>query len=148
MAIIDYPPEDAGRDVVLEWAARKIEGGSLGDLRGIAAKRKRDRDAALKRIEIAKEVRAEAASLLRAFIGRDDLSIRSILAEISGLDSDKKHDRLLTDAWPLAWKGLVDIECRIQCNSNQTPNPTSYRITLTEKGRAMIADAPPPTQPE
>jgi hypothetical protein len=141
MAVIDYPAEDAGRDVVLEWAARRIEAGSFSDLRGVAAKRKRDREAAQMRIETAKEVRAEAAALLRAFISRSDLDVRSILAEIAGLDPDKRHDRLLTGAWPLAWKGLVDIECRVLCNSNQMPPPVNYRITLTERGRAMIEKA-------
>jgi hypothetical protein len=142
MSVIDYPPEDATRDIVLEWVARLVEAGSITDWSGLGARRKRDREAAEKRRQISQEVRAQCADQIRAFIGRSELGIDAILAEVAALSPDTNHARMLVDAWPLAWKGLVEIECSIKCNSNQLPPATRYRITLTDKGRAMIAAAP------
>lgn len=140
MSVIDYPAEDATRDAVLEWAARRLEDGPwVSDMAGLGARRKRDREAAAKRRQIAEEVRAECVHLLRAFIDRPRLSAQSILTEIAALDPDRDHTLFLARAWPLAWKGLVEIECRVICNSNQIPPPTRYRIALTDKGRAMVS---------
>lgn len=142
MSVIDYPAEDAPRDVVLEWAARRLESVWPSDIAGLGARRKRDREVAAKRRQIAEEVRAECASHLRAFIDRHHLSVEATLTEIAKLAPGRDHMLFLARAWPLAWKGLVEIECRVRCNSNQLPPPTSYHIALTDKGRAMIAAAP------
>lgn len=144
MSVIDYPAEDATRDAVLEWAARLVEAPSASDWSGIAARRKRDREDAALRRDAARDARAECATLLRAFIGRPELSVCAVLEQIAELKPDVNHAMTLVAAWPLAWKGLVEIECSTKCNSNQIPPPTRYRITLTDKGHAMLAATPDP----
>ena len=46
----------------------------------------------------------------------------------------------LVDAWPLAWKGWLDITATIKCNSNWVPPETVYRIELTDKGRQVLVE--------
>lgn len=125
-------------DEAMEYAARLIEDVSLTDLRGTMAKRKRDREDALLRLETRKELRSELAAHIRAFINRPDLEPKAILQRIK--DGDRA-EWLMADAWPLAWKGLCQIEAHIVCNSNSVPPETSYTIKLTERGEAMLAQS-------
>jgi len=54
-------------------------------------------------------------------------------------------DRYLRDAWPLAWKKLLKIECIVDCTSNSIPPGIEYRITITDAGRrALEAQEPKP----
>jgi hypothetical protein len=73
---------------------------------------------------------------------RRDLDAVAVLRHLAELSLDHRHDGSLIDAWPLAWKGWVDIDCTIRCNSNWLPPQTTYRITLTDKGRAVLDAAP------
>jgi hypothetical protein len=128
-------------DETLEYAAMLIEEASFTDLRGIAAKRKRDREDAELRYKTIQETRQECASLIRAFKNRPELSPVSVLRDLSELSPDGDHAPHLRDAWPLAWKGWVNIECRVICNSNWVPPESHYRIILTERGKAKLAEA-------
>lgn len=44
----------------------------------------------------------------------------------------------LRDAWPLAWKGWIDIYAVVRCNSNSLPPETRYTVSLTERGREIL----------
>jgi hypothetical protein len=114
------------------------------DLVGVATKKKRDREDANLRFKTIQENRADCARHIRAFKSRPDLDPVNVLRELSELtDSHCGHALKLRDAWPLAWKGWVDIECTIKCNSNSIPPETNYRITLTEYGRGILNGATP-----
>lgn len=130
-------------DDALEYAARLIEETDINDWAGIWAKRKRDREDAGLRFRTAKEVRARCAAHIRAMINRPDLNPVEILRDLADAkEGHLGHARHLRDAWPLAWKGWVNIECTIKCNSNSIPPETSYCIVLTDKGREVLAAAP------
>jgi hypothetical protein len=136
--------DDMTADEALEYAARLIEDMSLVDFGGVWAKKKREREDAELRAATTKKVRADCAAHIRAMINRPDLSPRAVLQRIA---ESQRGEFLLRDAWPLAWKGLCRIEARVVCNSNSIPPETSYVITLTEKGRAIL-DGKPETFPD
>lgn len=138
---IDVPPCGPETDAVLEWAARLIEDLHLSDIGGIAARKKRDREDAQVRIAAIERTRRDCARHIRAFKSRTDLSTEAVLRRISELNPNSRHDFELIEAWPLAWKGLVKIEANINVASNVVPPETKYRITLTDKGRALLRDS-------
>lgn len=144
MPLAGYPAPDAGRDAVLEWVAKWIEDRSLTDFRGVMARKKRDREDAELRCTTRAELRDEMARSVRAMIGREDLGPTAILERIRDTKDGIGHVVLLRDAWPLAWQGLVAIECRVMCNDNTIPPRAEYRVTLTEKGREMLERQPVP----
>lgn len=127
-------------DEVLEYAAKLIEDTDISDWRGVWAKKKRDREDAALRFKTAGEVRAACAKHIRAMKGRPELGPIETLRGLSDLPTDHYmgHVMHLRDAWPLAWKGWVDIECIIRTNSNGVPPDSSYRIVLTDKGREVL----------
>lgn len=143
--MIDYPASDATRDAVLEWVARELEEGDFRDIMGVMARRKRDREDAQLRSRARVEMRQEFADYLRAMVGRDDLSAVSVLRNIAELDPTADHVVELRHAWPLAWKGWLNIECILTTNCNQIPPAARYLITLTERGRAMLQAQTPAT---
>lgn len=127
-------------DATLEYAAQLVERGSFTDLAGIMAKRKRDREDAVLRMRSREEVRAEIAAHLRAMMSRPELSAVNVLRRISELgDREFDHAAMLHDAWPLAWKRWVKITALLNCASNQIPPETEYRISLTDRGREVLA---------
>jgi hypothetical protein len=127
-------------DETLEFAAKLIEDASFIDLRGIAASRKREREDAELRFKAIQETRQECAKLIRAFKNRPELSPLSVLRDLAELSPDHDHASHLRDAWPLAWKGWVNIECTVICNSNWVPPESRYRIVLTDMGRKKLAE--------
>lgn len=136
-------PNDRPSDEALEWCAREIEEAGLSDIRGIMAKRKRVREDADLRFNSRVELRRELAGHLRALKGgRKGDAVRT-LREIAGAVDDGKraHDIYLHSAWPLAWKGWLDIESCVKCNSNSLPPEVRYVISITEKGREIIASS-------
>jgi len=137
------PPECECLDEALEFAARLIEEANFGDVLGIAAKKKRAREDANLRMEARLEMKRECARTIRAFKGRRDLDAVEILRRIAD-DAEKTGQAgiNLIEAWPLAWKGWLDIHCKVKCNSNCLPPETIYTIELTERGRAMLAARP------
>lgn len=137
-------PDFADSDAVLEYAARLVEEGSFADLRGIWSKRKRDREDAELRRQTKEETRKECAEFIRAFKSRRDLDAVNVLRKISE-QSDTAYSIHLIDAWPLAWKGWLNIYCTVKCNSNCLPPETIYRIELTDEGRALLAQEAPPS---
>lgn len=145
MSAIDYPPADATRDAVLAWVARELEQGNFLDLRGIASRRKRDREDADLRMRARQEMRREFADYIRAMAGREDLEPAALLRQIAALSPTGNHAAHLIDAWPLAWSGWVVIECILKASSNWIPPEQHYRITLTTEGRvrAGIKDENP-----
>lgn len=134
-------------DDALEYAARLIEETDLSDMAGIWAKRKRDREDAALRLKAAEETRRRCAEHIRAMKKRPDLSPVATLRDIAeAKEGHRGHAMLLKDAWPLAWMGWVDIECTMKCNSNCVPPESSYRVTLTDKGLAVLANADKPAE--
>lgn len=125
-------------DAVLEYAAQLIEEASFLDVRGIAARRKRDREDADLRFRTIQETRRECARHIRAMKNRRDLDAIEVLRHLSDLPEGHQHTLYLRDAWPLAWKGWVKIECTINCTCISVPPETTYRLTLTEEGREQL----------
>lgn len=133
-------PDFNDADDVLEYAARLIEESSLLDLRGVMAKRKRDREDADLRFRVIQETRAEMARHIRAMKSRPDLDARNVLARIAALPPNpREHEMHLRDAWPLAWKGWCTIKHSVICNSNCIPPETEYQIAITDAGREILA---------
>lgn len=130
----------ADMDEVLEYAARLIEEQSFQDLAGILARRKRDREDAELRRKATAETRRACARHIRSFKNRPELDAKSVLRDLSELGPDDPHSMHLLDAWPLVWKGWLNINCTIRCNSI-IPSMTEYRIEITERGRAVLAEA-------
>lgn len=135
------PPEGLD-DATLEWAAQEIEQGSLLDLRGIMAPRKRDREDAELRMAARRDLRKELAEHLRAFKSRRDLDARETLKRVVERSNESDCGIALDDAWPLAWKGWINIHATILCNSNQIPPETQYSVTLTDRGREILEAQP------
>ena len=129
-------------DDLLEQIAQEVERLDFGDLAGILAKRKRQREDAEVRRLARVEQRAQIAEQIRSmktFRRNDALAVlERIATETAEMD---RHDILVMQAWPLAWKGWLNIFASIQCNSNCIPPTMSYRIELTEAGRAALASA-------
>jgi len=130
-------------DEILEYAAKLIEDTDLSDMAGVWAKKKRDREDAALRLKAAEDVRKRCAAHVRAMKKRPELSPIETLREMADLPSDTYpgHVMHLRDAWPLAWKGWLDIQCIIKTNSNGVPPETEYRIVLTDKGRDVLRDS-------
>lgn len=137
-------PEFSTSDEVLEYAARLIEEASFTDLAGIWAKRKRDREDAELRRKTILETRQDCARLIRAFKNRPDLDAKNVLQRLSELRPCDNHVAYLKDAWPLAWKGWLNIKATVTCNSNCVPPETGYQIEITEDGRAVLAESKTP----
>lgn len=129
------------RDQILEAAALAIEEPSLSDLAGMLSRTKKgQREYEIRRAAIV-ESRRRCAEIIRAMKSGRGLDPLEQLRRLATLPADgPHHDLYLVDAWPLAWKGWLTIECTIVCNSNSCPPETRYRIALTDAGRAMIAD--------
>lgn len=127
----------------LEWAARKIEDPDFLDMGGTGAKKKRTREDAELRMATRIALKKELAALLRAFKNRDDLAPRAILREILEAPAGRMA-LLVRDAWPLAWKGLVDIRVSMEITQRSIPQRADYIITLTDKGRALLSAEPTP----
>lgn len=130
-------PDSPDVDEILEWAAQLIEDTDLSDIRGVWAKRKREREDAELKLAASKEARAKCAAHVRAMKSRPDLDAKSVLRHLAGLPA-VQHRLYLRDAWPLAWKGWVNIECRLKCNGNSSE--TDFHIALTDKGRAALSE--------
>ena len=132
-------------DETLEYAARLIEETDFSDLGGILSRPKGTRRKRLNedielRQRTAALTRARCATVIRRMKGRRDLDARQVLADLAAdLPKATRHDVHLTDAWPLAWKGWLNITCTIRCTDNGIPPETVYRIALTEKGRQVLA---------
>ena len=126
-------------DEVLEYAASLIEETDFADLRGVWTKRKRHREDAELRLKTSEEVRKRCAEHIRAMKNRPGLTPIATLRKLSEAKAHCNHANYLHDAWPLAWKGWINIECAIKINSNGIPPETTYRITLTDKGREILS---------
>lgn len=131
--------EDA--DSALERTAQAIEEPGLTDLRGVMAKRKRDREDAELRRQVREECRKEFAERIREFKSDRNTDAVEVLRRLADLPENADHTAYLTDAWPIAWKGWVNIECTIICNSNWVPPQNRFKIRLTDEGRHVLADS-------
>lgn len=134
-------PDLPDKDAVLEYAACLIEDIGLEAFAGCMARRKRDREDAALRAQAARETRRLCAEQIRAMKSRHDLDAKTVLRRLAGLSEDHCHAMYLIDAWPLAWKGWLDIKCIIRCNDNSILPYTEYRIELTEHGHRMLAES-------
>lgn len=129
------------RDKILESAALAIEEPSLIDLCGILSRTKKgQREYELRRAAIM-DTRRRCAEIIRAMKSGRGLDPITQLRRIAELPANSRHHELyMVEAWPLAWKGWLTIECTIVCNSNSVPPETSYRIMLTDAGHRVLAD--------
>ena len=127
------------RDELLEAAARLIEALSLDELRGIMARRKRDREDADLRSRTIRETRKQCAAEVRRYKNNPRSDPLAVLERLAALREVGRHDLYLAEAWPLARSGWLRIEVSIVLNSNSVPPPTEYRITLTDIGKAALA---------
>jgi hypothetical protein len=130
------------KDDILESAARLIEEPSLTDLMGALAKTKKAKIQYDMRMEATLKERERCAGVVRAMMDGKGLDPITQLRRIAEIPPDSpRHELHLVEAWPLAWKGWLTIECRINCGSNHVPPETAYLITLTDEGKAALAAA-------
>ena len=128
------------RDEILEAAALEIEAPSLLDIVGILSRTKKGQREYELRHKAILDTRRRCAEIIRAMKSGRGLDPMTQLRRIAELEpGSRNHDLHLVDAGPLAWKGLVNIECRLRCNGNSVPPETHYEITLTEDGKAALA---------
>jgi predicted P-loop ATPase len=130
------------RDDALEEAARFVEGLDFREMQGIWAKRKRDRENADLRGKTIRETRERIAEELRGLKTHRRHDAKAMLAGIAA-QIERGQTPTQVDAWPLAWKGWVNIYAITRCNTNVYPGETTYRIELTDKGRAVLAETTP-----
>lgn len=134
----------AERDEILEAAALSIEEPSLVDLYGaLSSTKKGQREYEIRRAAI-EDSRRRFAGTIRAMKSGQGLDPITQLRRIAEFPPDsRRHELHLVEAWPLAWKGWLDIQCTIRCNCNTVPPETRYRIELTDEGRAALTSAQP-----
>jgi hypothetical protein len=124
-------------DRLFEKAALEVERFDLDEVMGLMARRKRAREDSLLRSRTIRETRAKCAAEIRALKSNRRSDPVQILERVKEAGTER-HEFILTEAWPLVWDGLLDVECTIKCNSNSIPPQTRFRIVLTEKGQAML----------
>jgi hypothetical protein len=136
-------PEFATPDDALEYAAQLVEEMHFGDLRGIMAKKKRDREDAALRVDTIKKTRKEMAAHIRAFKDRPDLSLVTLLREAENLCGVGLDDSIILarGGWQLASKGWVKVTMTAECTTNQIPPPVHFEVRITDKGRTVLAEA-------
>ena len=128
------------RDEILEAAALEIEEPEFMDLRGALSPTKKGQREYEIRSAAIDETRKSCARVIRAMKSGNGLDPMEQLRRIAAISPDsRQHELYLKSAWPLAFKGWLNIECRIRCNSNSVPPETEYRIELTDKGRAALS---------
>lgn len=127
------------RDEILESAALAIEEPSLTDLVGALSRTKKGQREYEFRREVIVACRKRSAEIIRAMKSGRGLDPLTQLRKIAEADA-RQHDLYLNDAWPLAWKGWLTIECVMVCNGNSVPPETNFRITLTDAGRVALTD--------
>ena len=127
------------RDEILEAAAAEIESPQLTDLAGALAKTKRGREHYELRTKAISETRKRCAEIIRAMKSGRGLDPVEQLRRISEISNPRQYDLYLIEAWPLAWRGWLNIFCTIKCNSNSVPPETEYRMELTSAGQAILA---------
>ncbi len=134
--------EENDIDALLESLAMEVEETSLRDHQGVLAKRKRDREDANLRAETMRSERAYIAEFIRSKKSNRARDAVMVLRDISERSSyAPPHDAMLSDAWPLALHGWLDIFCVVRCTANEIPPPTHYSITITDLGRKVLASA-------
>lgn len=127
-------------DDILETAARLIEEPCLLDMAGILTRTKKGQREFEIREKATMSERSRCAELIRAMMSGKGLDPITTLRQIADLPADSlKHNLYLVSAWPLAWKGWLNIECTVICNSNSSPPETKYTIKLTDEGRSILA---------
>lgn len=138
----EVPTGDA--DAVLEFAAQLCEQMMADEIAGVWSKKKRVREDAALRGEAMKDARLKCAATIRAFKSRPDLDPVNVLRRLAERGS-RPATIDLRDAWPLAWKGWLDINVTVCCTSRSLPPEAGYTITITEKGRMVLDGAMAPT---
>lgn len=131
---------DTERDALIEEIAMMLEESGLGDFQGIFARTKRGREDADLRRRCREEQRGEMARVVRAFKtggGRDNRQQLVWLAQ--RLDAGKPCFETLPNLWPMAWVRWIDVTMNVSLTGNTIPAETSITVTITEKGREVIA---------
>jgi DNA-binding MarR family transcriptional regulator len=130
---------DQSRDDILEEVAQWVERFDLLSYAGIISRKKRDREDAALRVKVTEDLRKKIAAEVRWMKTRRDRDAKQIVQDLSEL-GDFNHVLHLRDGWKMASLGYVRIKVIIDATSNQVGPPTEYKITLTDKGRELIAD--------
>lgn len=127
------------RDDILEEVAQWVERQSILSIAGIFARKKRDREDAMLRAETDRKVRATIAEEIRWMKTRRARDAKQIVRELAEL-GEFDHALHLRDGWKMASLGYARVDVIIDATSNQVGPPTTYRISLTDKGRDLIAE--------
>lgn len=124
-------------DSVIEQIACELDQPSFLDLRGIAAKRKRDREDADLRMRARQEQRRELASWVRSFKSDKGNSPLRFLESVRDGEADQY-------AWgpevAAAILGrLITVTLEIEMSSHLANCERRYRFSITDKGLGLLA---------
>lgn len=123
-------------DDVLEEIAARLERPDLIDMRGILAKRKRDREDARLRMEARQEQRREIAKWIRSFKSEGGNSYVAALENIQ----DNKFAWGPDVAAALANRHAT-LSVAVHLSTHLENSAVEYTVTLTDAGRALVASA-------
>jgi len=121
-------------DAILEDIASKLEKPNFGDVRGIAAKRKRAREDAHLRSETRQEQRIELARWVRSYKGDGGNSYASTLENIQ--DSRFAWGRDVAAALAM---GHATLSISMDLDTHLANVAARYDVRLTDAGRAYLA---------
>ena len=128
----------SNRDDILEAAAMAIEKEHFSDLSGVLSRTKKGQREYEIRSEAIKRTRKSCAEIIRAMKSGSGLDPVEQLRRIAAA-TGRQQELYLTEAWPLAWKGWLDIDCVLACNSNGMRDRVTYIIRLTDEVRKMLS---------
>ena len=131
------------REAAILEVADWLEEPDLRDLAGICARRKRDREDARLRGDTAKATRADLARMVRARVGNKVGDPAEFLRDVRAGQYSKAYTSFdIREAISLADKGLMVVEVATQIAgpwNNMVGGNTRYLFSLTDRGRALIA---------
>jgi hypothetical protein len=124
------------RDELIELIARGVEERSLLDLRGVMAKRKRDREDAQLRLDARHEQRAELGRFIRAFKSGEGRDPTTQLRRIK----DGERIWMLRDVADLVDMGLISLSVTVDLTYGSISGQVEYAARLTKDGEEAIAE--------
>lgn len=130
-------------DAALLAAAKLIEEGHFSDLRGVMARKKRDREDAQLRLKTMKEVREGLSTSVLSLMRDKQTTPKQMLTELV------KFSKIMTancvrKAMYLADAGYLTLYVKIQVAgdwSNVVGGTQVYTFDLSEKGKALLEDS-------
>lgn len=138
-------PSAGARDAILMEIAGWCDEMDVLELPGILSRRKRVREDAQLRVETSRRVRGRMADLIRARMQNKDGDPVDFIEDVKAGRFDKHYTgHTIREAIALADKGLLRVCAITQIAgpwNNVVGSNTEYRITLTDKGEAFLAQA-------